>query len=424
MNIAIIALGTRGDVQPYIALGLGFKRMGHQVRIVTHTNFSSFVDAYGLDFAPVKMSIEDLLGGEAGQAILVSGNNKVAFFRHFTQIARPVMKKVLSDTWHACRESDVILHSFFGLFASKSIAERLNVPFYPALIWPDTPTYAFAHHLCPPEFRLGRVYNRLTYTVIEQVFWRLFRHLFNAVREEVLELPPVKKIPFPQIRKDRIPVLYGYSSSVLPRPQDWPDWVHVTGYWFLENYSHWLPPDDLVDFLKSGSKPVYIGFGSMSNHDPVHMTNTAIQALKLSKRRGVIVGGQYGRAEGNLPEEVYQIDEIPHDWLFPQMDAVVHHGGAGTVAAGLRAGCPTIVIPFFSDQPFWGWCVYKAGAGPKPISRKKLTPELLADVITTVVNNKSMKQSAEAIGERIREENGVERAVELIHYYTNKAGKP
>jgi UDP:flavonoid glycosyltransferase YjiC (YdhE family) len=334
------------------------------------------------------------------------------------------MKKILADTWQACQESDVILHSFFGLFASKCIAERLNVPFYPALIWPDTPTYAFAHHLCPPEFRLGRVYNRLTYTVIEQVFWRLFRHLFNAVREEVLELPPVKKIPFPQIRKDRIPVLYGYSSSVLPRPQDWPDWVHVTGYWFLENHSHWLPPGDLVDFLKSGSKPVYIGFGSMSNHDPEHMTNTAIQALKLAKRRGVIVGGQYGRAEGNLPEEVYQIDEIPHDWLFPQMDAVVHHGGAGTVAAGLRAGCPTIVIPFFGDQPFWGWCVYEAGAGPKPISRKKLTPELLADVITTVVNNKSMKQSAEAIGSRIREENGVERAVELIHYYTNKAGKP
>ena len=420
MNITIISLGTRGDVQPYVALGLGLKKAGHNVKLATHGEFSSFVVAYGLDFSPVEGNIQALLEGDAGKGMLGSGNNKFNFFRHFAVLVRPLMKNIMADSWKACQGADVILHSFFGLFAAKSIAERLGIPYYPAMIFPDTPTNVFAHNLFPPEIRLGPIYNRLTYSMVDWAFWHLFRSTFNDIRKEVLDLPPIKKNPLRQMRKERVPVLYGYSASILPRPKDWKDWIHVTGYWFLDSHNVWQPPEDLVDFLKSGTKPVYIGFGSMSNRDPEKTTGTVIKALQIAKQRGIIISGWGGLVKSSLPDEVYHIDSIPHDWLFPQMSVVVHHGGAGTIGAGLRAGCPTVVIPFFADQPFWGRCVYEAGAGPKPIPQHKLNPENLAHAISAAVCNKTMKQHAMAIGKRIRSENGVERAAQLVHRFVQE----
>jgi len=297
MNITIISLGTRGDVQPYIALGLGLKKAGHNVKLATHGEFSSFVIAYGLDFSPVEGNIQALLEGDAGKGILGSGNNKFDFFRHFAVLARPLMKNILVDSWKACQGADVILNSLFGLFAAKSIAERLGIPYYPAMIFPETPTNVFAHNLFPPEIRLGPIYNRLTYSIVEGAFWYLFRNTFNDIRKEVLDLPPIKKNPFRQMRKERVPVLYGYSASILPRPKDWKDWIHVTGYWFLDSQNVWQPPEDLVDFLKSGTKPVYIGFGSMSNRDPEKTTGTVIKALQIAKQRGIITSGWGGACE-------------------------------------------------------------------------------------------------------------------------------
>ena len=155
MNITIISLGTRGDVQPYVALGLGLKKAGHHVKLATHVEFSSFVTDYGLDFSPVEGNIQALLDGDAGKGMLGSGNNKFDFFRHFAALAKPLMKKIMVDSWEACQGADVILNSLFGMFAAKSIAERLGIPYYPAMIFPETPTKVFAHNLFPPEIRFG-----------------------------------------------------------------------------------------------------------------------------------------------------------------------------------------------------------------------------------------------------------------------------
>jgi sterol 3beta-glucosyltransferase len=172
-----------------------------------------------------------------------------------------------------------------------------------------------------------------------------------------------------------MPILYGFSPSVIPAPSDWNGNTFITGYWFVDESENWQPPTALLDFLQSGSPPVYIGFGSMSNRNPEQTADLVIQALALTNQRAILLSGWSGLQKANTPDSIFMIDSIPHSWLFPRVSAVVHHGGASTTAAGLKAGVPSVIIPFFGDQPFWGQRVADLGVGPKPIPRKKLTAE-------------------------------------------------
>ena len=216
-------------------------------------------------------------------------------------------------------------------------------------------------------------------------------------------------------------MLYGWSPSVLPQPADWGRWLHVTGYWFLEHPGEWKPPRELADFLDSGPPPVYVGFGSMNKTDPEELTDIVLRALERTDRRGVLVAGWGGISNSALSDMVYRVDEVPHDWLFERIEAAIHHGGAGTTAASLRAGIPTIVVPFFADQPFWGRRVAELGVGPQPIPRRSLTVEWLANAIQQATADRVMKSRASALGQRIRAENGIERAVEAFDLHITKA---
>jgi sterol 3beta-glucosyltransferase len=213
-------------------------------------------------------------------------------------------------------------------------------------------------------------------------------------------------------------MLYGYSNFVLPRPYDWNPNLNVTGYWFLDAAADWQPPADLVDFLRSGDPPVYIGFGSMGNKNRAkESTEIALEALSVCGKRGVLVSGWNSLSEDiKMPDTVYLIKDVPHSWLFPQMAAVVHHGGAGTTAAGLRAGVPSVIVPHGMDQPMWGQRVAEMGVGAAPIPRKKLTAENLANAITFSLQT-DVQNRARELGEKISQENGIARAVELINQY-------
>ena len=215
-------------------------------------------------------------------------------------------------------------------------------------------------------------------------------------------------------------MLYGWSPSVLPQPPDWGRWLHVTGYWFLERLGEWKPPRELADFLDSGPPPVYVGFGSMNKTDPEQLTDIVLRALERTDRRGVLVTGWGGISNSASPDTVFAVEEVPHDWLFERVEAAVHHGGAGTTAASLRAGIPTIVVPFFADQPFWGRRVAELGVGPEPIPRRSLTVERLTSAIRQATSDRDMKSRAAALGQRIRAETGIERAVEAFDLHTRK----
>jgi sterol 3beta-glucosyltransferase len=201
---------------------------------------------------------------------------------------------------------------------------------------------------------------------------------------------------------------------VVPTPQDWHPATFATGYWFLDQESHWQPSAALVDFLNAGEPPVYVGFGSMPATDPQAKARLVIEALEKAGQRGILASGWGGLKADALPEHVLMIDQAPHDWLFPRVKAVVHHGGAGTTAAGLRAGKPAVICPYFGDQPFWGQRVYALGVGTEPIPQKKLTADNFASAIRTAVSDAEMQRRAAALGEKIRAENGVARAVSII----------
>lgn len=210
-------------------------------------------------------------------------------------------------------------------------------------------------------------------------------------------------------------MLYGFSPLVLPRPADWPAWYRLTGYWFLDRPTGWTPPPRVVEFLAAGPPPVYVGFGSMVPRDPAATTGLVLGALRRAGVRGILATGWMGETAQPLPHHVLALDDIPHDWLFPRVAAVVHHGGAGTTAAALRAGRPAVVVPFFADQPFWAQRVAALGVGPTPIPHRRLTLDGLAAAIRTAVRDGEIAQRALALGDGLRAEDGVADAVATIN---------
>jgi sterol 3beta-glucosyltransferase len=235
----------------------------------------------------------------------------------------------------------------------------------------------------------------------------------GAWRREALGLPPARG---PLVVRGRpVPMLYAYSEAVVPRPADWDAHTVVTGYWFLDAPAGWQPPAALREFLAAGPPPVYVGFGSMFMAGGAETTRLVLQALALSGQRGVVATGWGGLTAETAPSDVFFLEAAPHDWLFPQVAAVVHHGGAGTTGAGLRAGRPTLICPLVGDQPFWGRRVAALGVGPAPLPLFKLTAERLADAITRATTEAGMRQRAAALGEHLRREDGVGRAVTFIN---------
>jgi sterol 3beta-glucosyltransferase len=414
MRIAIIAMGTRGDVQPYLALGQGLAAAGHFVRLITHENFETLVTSHGLEFYPVKGNVQEVLESPEMLKLLEQGNF-LAINAYTGKIVQGIAIDWARDGLAACQEMDLLIAGVGGLYLAISLAEKLQIPFLQAYIFPFTPTNAFPAILLPQSIsKLGSTVNRLSHYLFRQIMWQGFQKADRSARQQVLNLPPA---PFwgsynsPILRQ--CPTLYGFSSSIIPQPSDWKN-TQVTGYWFLNEAADWTPPVALTKFLDSGAPPVYIGFGSMGSRKPIETTNLVLAALERTGQRGLLLSGWGGLSQAHLPDTVHMIESVPHSWLFPRVAAVVHHGGAGTTAAGLRAGVPSIVIPFFGDQLFWGKQVAKLGVGTTPIPRNKLTVELLAQVIDRAVTDPVMLQRAAALGAKIQTEDGISHAVRVI----------
>ncbi|MEW5802891.1 MAG: glycosyltransferase [bacterium] len=427
MRISILAVGSQGDVQPYISLGMGLQAAGHDVAIATQTVYHDLVRSRGLTPVAVGGDPREVFSGEEGQARLESIRDPIRFMSTYALAFCPFVRalglrveRLLTDCWRACQGTEAIIFSPTAK-AGYHIAEKLRIPCFMAPLQPQSRTCAFPSLLLPAGIRLGSTFNWLTHILFEQFFWQLYRQQFNRWRQETLSLPPLTLAnPYSGRRKPHLPFLYGYSPSVVPKPPDWPDWLHVTGYWFLNYPPEWRPPGDLVDFLAEGPPPVYIGFGSMIDQNSGKVTEMALEALIRTGRRGILQAGWTGLGEADLPDGVIRIESSPHDWLFPQMAAVVHHGGAGTVAAGLRAGVPSIITPAMADQPFWGQRVVELGVGPHPIPYCRLSVERLADAIRIATTSRRMQECAAALGQKIRAEAGVERAVEAFHHYLRR----
>ena len=420
MRITIATGGSRGDFQPYLALGLGFKAKGHKVRLLTYPLYESVVRERGLEFASLSGDPKTIV-----RALVEAGTNPVTFARCFREVVDSLAQKNLEETLWACRDADAVIYSI-AAFLGYVTAEKLEIPVVEAGLQPTfSRTRYFPSSMASARRNLGGLYNLLSYALTEQIFWQAFRPMVNRVREEGGLPPWPLGGPFGEMRRRQMLGLYGWSPSVLPKPLDWGERLQVTGYWFLDRPPGWEPPKELLDFLESGPQPVAVGFSSVSLLQPEELLEKILGALRLTGTRAVLLSGWSGISNGDLPDEVLKLNEVPHDWLFARVRAAVHHGGAGTTAAALRAGIPMATLTFSADQTFWGHRAARLGVGTQPIARRKLSSERLAAVLRQVTTDEAMRQQAASLGAKIRHEDGVGRAVEAFERYAedNKDGR-
>jgi sterol 3beta-glucosyltransferase len=406
MRIAFQTLGTRGDVQPYVALASSLMSRGHEVQIAAPEQYVALVAQHGIACAPLPGDFLALLETPEGKAATAGGEGFGAGLK-LIKYVRPMMRQLFDAEWAAVREfaPDLIVYHPKSI-ATPHMAQKLSRPCVLASPLPGfTPTAAFPSPLLP--FADLGPFNRMSHLLATKGAAVLFRKTIREWRATALGLGGSRGL-------NPVGTLYAYSPHVLPKPVDWGSDVLVSGYWFLDSPA-WEMPQQLQSFLSAGKPPVYVGFGSMPGIDPAQLSSIVVDALARTGERGILAtgGGALCASVESAPDRIHVISGAPHDRLFPHVKAAIHHGGAGTTAAVLRAGKPMAICPFFGDQPFWARRVAELGASPAPLSRKALSAEMLAAAITAMCGLK-MQTAAAALGTAIATENGVGRAVQFV----------
>lgn len=426
MKVLILTFGSTGDVIPYIALGKGLMDRGHSVSICTNSRFEALIKNHGLEYFYMSDEITQLIESAMGREILEGLNGFLGFMKTIFKLINRMGKlqaDIISDTWNAAQKfnPDLIIFSPKN-YAALHFSEKLNITAIPAPLFPqyvptkESPTLGF------PVFGRSHRYNKFTYNLV-----RLLSSPIGGGHIKRWRINNGLKPTFCGIdichdtTGKEIPVLNGYSNSVIPAPSDWPKSVHNVGFWFLKQSGNWSPPQELLNFLAEGTPPVYVGFGSMASSQSKKVTKIIIDALEKSGVRAVLATGWGGLDTVQLPETIFRVDSIPHDWLFSRVSAVIHHGGAGTTGAGLKAGCPALICPIFGDQPLWGRVVHDLGVGVAPIPQNKLTVENLSLAITQLVSTPSIKKRAHELSLRIATEDGIASAIAVIESEMNAA---
>lgn len=420
MNIFLLTQGSRGDVQPMVALAQRLAQSGYTVTLGAPPEFAHLAKAYDIAFRPVGISISERLKSEDGKAALQSGNifRRIRFVR---QLQQEMADKVSYESWQAAQGADAILY-WTGMIAGYTVAEKLGIPCAEVAPFPARPTRVFSPFLIGNGKDCGPYLNRLMWKINTQIIWQLVRRGVNQQRR-MLELPPFSLFGPHQVL-NKVPVFHAYSPAVVPRPADWPEQAYVTGFFFTEAPSNWQPPVQLRHFLEAGAPPVYIGFGSMPDLSPESTRDLIIQALTRTHQRGVVQRNLIG--DDALPKTIQAVDNIPHSWLFPRMATVVHHGGAGTTAMALRSGIPSIIKPVSGDQPAWARQVQRLGVGPAPLPRQGMRAEHLAEAIMITLNDAKMRQRASDLGRQLRAEDGLQQTTERFtrHITARPNGRP
>ncbi|KAJ6134768.1 hypothetical protein N7523_001090 [Penicillium sp. IBT 18751x] len=443
LNIVIQVIGSRGDIQPFIALGKELKAVGHRVRFATHPTFRHFVLSSSLEFFSIGGDPTELM------SFMVNNSGLLPNFRTIRsgsiQKRRHDMRQIIDGCWHSCFETGdgTHLHQIKEDLWNDSVdyrqrpfvadaiianppsiahvhcAQRLGIPLHIMFTMPWSPTQYFPHPLAITHLQdcERSVANFLSYVIVEILIWEGLGDLVNKFRKVCLSLDRLDTITASSlIHRLRIPCTYFWSPTLLPKPPDWFDNIDVCGFNFLPSQTDYTPPQEITAFLEAGPIPIYVGFGSIVVDSQTELTRIVLKAIKDAGQRAIISKGwaKFGVESTEFADNVLIIGNVPHDWLFQHVSCVIHHGGAGTTAAGLALGRPTVIIPFFGDQHFWGKVVARAGAGPAPIPYRQLTAAKLTDAIMTALKP-LIQGKAEHIRDKMQYESGVRDGVRSFH---------
>jgi len=417
MKITILTYGSRGDVQPFIPLSLGLMRRGHLVKLAAPARFQSLIEEQGIPFVPLAGNPAEL-----SRDLNDSGTNFVKIVRGLMNHAMEIGADVLHQVEEACSDTDLIIHTFMHAVGAHTLAREKRIPDIHIQLFPMfTPTGDYPN-ISLPDLR-SRQLNRLTHELARSITFWTSKAGYEQVRRRA-GLP--KRKLYSPFDRDALrpwtPVLCAWSPSIIPPSSDWSPNVHITGYFFSEIDSRYQPKNELREFLEGADTPICISFGSMLNRNVKKIDDIIRESLRQTNNRGIILSGWSG-FEHAAAREVLYLDAVPHQWLLPRCKMIIHHGGAGTTSAGLQAGIPNVVIPHTADQPFWGNRVQAICAGPKPIPVKKLSVENLTWAIVEA-EGEVLRKRAQAIGQVLREENGVGNSVEFIEKYSNEFHRP
>ncbi len=425
-----LATGSRGDVQPFVALAYALAQAGQAPVLVTNACYADWVRSYGLEMRGVDWDPAQALRAQPEWSSLKAWQFPTAA-RQMQAVLQDVYRRAQRGSWEAVTELAGSSHPtlVFSVLSpwGYSIAEKLGLPMIAGALHPFTPTRHFPTQLVLKN--LGGPLNLFSHALAEQALQFISGADINRFRREVLGLPAVR---FPQtlvglLRHQRTPLLCSLSPTVIPRPPDWPPYVHMDGYWFLPPAPGWQPPSELIHFIESGPPPIYIGFGSMITTQPQQTARICQEALAAAGLRAVVSSGWGALPVISNHDQVLALagrpeqPDLPHAWLFPRMAAVAHHGGAGTTAAALRAGVPQVVVPYMQDQFYWAQRVQQLGVGPAPLPHSRLTPAALTERLLQATQNPAMRARAQELSAAIQLERGAEQASELImHLDTSK----
>ncbi len=410
MHIPILTYGSRGDVQPFIALAHGLQKAGHTVLLAAPGRFADLAAGYAIPFAPL-----------AGDPAVISarmndaGENPIRMVRAIRDYVFEIAPDVVRGLRAALKDADLLVHSFLFTTGGHTFAREMGIPDISVQIFPMfAPTRAFPNAATanvPPG-----LWSAFSHWFATQVFWHGGNQGYYSLRRKFpADFPKKLYWPFQKVdERPLTPLLMAYSPTVLPRPKDWTaPHIHIPGYFFLDEPDY-NPPPALANFLAAGKPPVCISFGSMVNREAERIGKAVLEALHRTGQRGILLIGWGGWTPEELPPNIFASESIPAVWLFSKCAAIVHHGGAGTTAAGLRSGKPNVVVPFAADQPFWGKRVAALGAGPDPIPVRTLDADTLTAALTRALTDASIRERAAEVGAIIRSEDGVGAAVKVI----------
>lgn len=407
MNITMITIGSTGDVQPYVLLGKELKKRGHRITIATFGKFADLIENSGLSFFSLSGDAEKMMN-----TVMEADSIGMKYLPRLEKSLRSVAPALLQDIYDSCCTADAMICNFFGS-VYYSVAEDRRIPCVQTQYFPMDPTGDFPVSSFPFQ-HLGHRMNLASYHVAYLLIGMFEkRYLSEWRKSNDLAERKVRNAPDYRIGDHTVPVIYAISPKVIPRPQDWGPHIHMSGYWFDPEPVEWIPPEDLVCFLENKPTPVYIGFGSMTSGNMTKLYVAVLKTIRALKIRAVINLGWTDK-KMHSTKNLYFTNYIPHDWIFPRVQAVIHHGGAGTTAAGLKHGKPTLVIPFGGDQAFWGDRIYQLKCGPRPVSRHHLKLSQLIKAIVKLLNNPEYRANAEALSRELAAEEGLMTAADLV----------